>query len=170
MIRKDPEMRYTSEQCMNDSWVISGPLITGISYYSNSNSNSKILLKKNLISRNGVDKLGNRPKTTSNVLLDSSPNKIVSYSKTKIQPNTQYGSFANNLRKSLQNDQTSGIQDSLTVSAKNQQSVFQKNKEFTMTFHDVPVSFVSKSYMNSKTVDKLPEVLGGSINEIEDSY
>lgn len=35
MLRRDPEMRYSATDLMNDSWVISGPLITGRSYFSN---------------------------------------------------------------------------------------------------------------------------------------
>ena len=52
-LRRDPIMRYLSDDLMNDSWIISGPLITEQSYFA-------VQLKNNLLSKS----LGGRNKTT----------------------------------------------------------------------------------------------------------
>lgn len=57
-------MRYSAEDLMNDSWVISGPLITDQTYFTN--TNLKTILKKSLDSRNKLEGSSKRPNTTAN--------------------------------------------------------------------------------------------------------
>lgn len=93
MIRKDPEMRYSAYDLMNDSWVISGPLITGKSYFSN--SNIKVILSKSLVGLHQINDNNKRPGTTANQLSSRFGRKMVISSSDKIASMTQYKGFGN---------------------------------------------------------------------------
>lgn len=94
MIRKDPAMRYTTEELMNDSWVISGPLITGRSYYSN--ADLKTILRTGLVSRNRTKNSQKRPGTTATSgFQHNKARRPIAVSTDKIPSNTQYQGFGN---------------------------------------------------------------------------
>lgn len=94
MIRKDLEMRYTAQDLMNDSWVISGPLITAPSYFLN--PNTKSVLSKSLGSRNNIHDFSKRPGTTAaNVYGLKNRRTIVAESAGRIPSKTQYTGFGN---------------------------------------------------------------------------
>lgn len=93
MIRFDPEMRYSAYDLMNDSWVISGPLITSKSYFSN--SNIKVMLSKSLVGLHQIDDKNKRPGTTANQFSSRFGRKMIISSSDKIASMTQYKGFGN---------------------------------------------------------------------------
>ena len=77
---------------MNDSWVISGPLITGQSYFWN--ANVKSILAKNIASRNKQDNSIKRPNTTANINYLSQTRKAqITMSQDRIGTLTHYTGF-----------------------------------------------------------------------------
>lgn len=87
-------MRYSAEDLMNDSWVISGPLITGQSYFSN--ANVKSILSKNISSRNKIDNPAKRPNTTVNInYLSQARKPQITLSHDQIATMTHYTGFGN---------------------------------------------------------------------------
>lgn len=94
MLRKDPEMRYTAEEILNDSWVLSAAPITGKSYFSG--CNSKWLDSRDLISRNKKSTFDKRPSTSANAGFKSATRKPIFVASTdKIPIYTQYKGFGN---------------------------------------------------------------------------
>jgi len=118
MIRKDPEMRYSANDLMNDSWVISGPLITAKSYFSN--SNIKAILNRSLVSRNKADEEKRRPSTGSYNLFKRNKSNALVVSSDKIPTYTHYKGFGTI---KVKNSNDSEIADDQSVSVRLKQQL-----------------------------------------------
>ena len=151
-------MRYSADDLMNDSWVISGPLITGQSYFCN--ANVKSILSKNLASRNKLTISTKRPNTTADVNYASQTgrNRMV-VSQNRFGSSTHYKGFGETfLKRSL--DVNGNDNNSISVSIKhqfstnNEKSAYETINEQNVEQDPKPGSSYFKSRVPKNNSDK----------------
>jgi hypothetical protein len=153
MIRADPEMRYSANELMNDSWVISGPLITGKSYCSN--TNIKTMLSKSLIGLHQIVDNSKRPSTGANLISARSGGNTMRASTDRLGSMTQYNGFGKLDYKPYSNDkETDAKSNSVGVRLQGQFTKGDKIKTFSDNFEratkeDSPAKSYFKSSMKS---------------------
>ena len=153
---------------MNDSWIISGPLITGRSYFSN--SGHKILLKKSLVSRNNTENFNERPRTTANELFRDTRRKIMTESRDKIRTNTQYGGFmANQLKMTTQNSSDMN-HSSVNFSLKHQLSMQNKSQKSTIFYNETSTPIIEKSLKMKQINEVFPHVKSTQKAKHDENY
>jgi hypothetical protein len=134
---------------MNDSWVISGPLITSKSYCSN--TNIKTMFTKSLIGMHQIVDNSKRPSTSANLISARFGGKTMGASTDRLASMTQYNGFGKLDYKPYNNDKEADTKStSVGVRLQGQFTKSDKIKTFSDNFEKATkAESPAKSYFKS---------------------